>query len=94
MSPITGGLSRRQSGVDRDLFRNEINIKQAQDAARKMVMSYTSEQAAAAAASAGLNLEEEANKDGNSIPKRVFAKLHVESQEHPFFNVRIQISQQ
>ncbi|OEU06882.1 hypothetical protein FRACYDRAFT_213539 [Fragilariopsis cylindrus CCMP1102] len=77
---------RGQSGADRDLFRNDINIKQAKDAARRMVLSYTSKQAAAAAAaSAGLNLEEE-NKGADSIPKRVFAKLHVESQEHPFFN--------
>ena len=94
MSPIIGGFSRQQSGADRDLFRNDINIKQAKDAARRMVLSYTSKQAAAAAAaSAGLNLEEE-NKGADSIPKRVFAKLHVESQEHPFFNVRIHIIQQ
>ena len=70
----------------RDLFKNEITIKSAKDAALKMVMEHTSKHAGNKSNKEKSNDDE---PDLNAIPQRIFVKLAVESQEHPFFNVSL-----
>ena len=80
-------------GHSREELMKEVNVKQAQEAARAMVTAYTLDAAKAGTSSirsGGNNQEQQSHakssrRSTKPFPNQIFAKVNVESMEHPFF---------